>query len=97
MRQFYPFFSKVSSVGTHTFLSQLYMFFADLVIFTIIANASIVALNLSLQFNSVSIYQVAKLLIIPCTCFIEYVHSGIVPSLKALGAIIVVIAGVAIV
>eukprot|EP00668_Euglena_longa_P042950 GGOE01056872.1.p1 GENE.GGOE01056872.1~~GGOE01056872.1.p1 ORF type:complete len:342 (+),score=125.58 GGOE01056872.1:73-1098(+) len=43
----------------------------DLWTFTIVANLSIVTLNTSLMINSILLYQVAKLAIVPFTCFVE--------------------------
>ena len=45
--------------------------YRDLVIFTLVADLSIVSLNTSLQVNAVPFYQIAKLGIIPCTCMVE--------------------------
>lgn len=48
----------------------------DLWTFTVIANLSIVALNTSLMINSILLYQVAKLAIVPFTCFVEMAWYG---------------------
>mmetsp|Transcript_2902 Transcript_2902/g.8175 ORF Transcript_2902/g.8175 Transcript_2902/m.8175 type:complete len:332 (-) Transcript_2902:1264-2259(-) len=45
--------------------------FIELLVFVAMASASIASLNISLMVNSVGIYQIAKLLIIPFTCFLE--------------------------
>lgn len=44
---------------------------ADLIIFVIVANLSIVSLNMSLMLNNVSLYQIAKLAIPPFTAVVE--------------------------
>ncbi|CAI5474421.1 unnamed protein product, partial [Closterium sp. Yama58-4] len=43
----------------------------ELIWFSIVANLSIVAMNLSLMLNTVGFYQIAKLSIIPVVCFFE--------------------------
>lgn len=71
--------------------------FADLVLFTVTANASIVSLNLSLMINSVGFYQIAKLLIIPFVCLVEYVWLGRRFTPRVVAAVVVVVMGVGIV
>jgi solute carrier family 35, member E3 len=44
----------------------------DLVMFTVAANISIASLNISLLVNSVGFYQIAKLLVIPFVCLVEW-------------------------
>ncbi|XP_047317454.1 UDP-rhamnose/UDP-galactose transporter 4-like [Impatiens glandulifera] len=46
---------------------------SDLVKFVIFANFSIVGMNVSLMWNSVGFYQIAKLSMIPVSCFLEVV------------------------
>ena len=48
----------------------------DLVIFTVVANVSIISLNTSLMVNSVAFYQIAKLGIIPFTATVEATFFG---------------------
>ena len=48
----------------------------DLVIFTVVANVSIISLNTSLMVNSVAFYQIAKLGIIPFTASVEATFFG---------------------
>ncbi|GJP40505.1 hypothetical protein CLOM_g181 [Closterium sp. NIES-68] len=43
----------------------------ELIWFSIVANLSIVSMNLSLMLNTVGFYQIAKLSIIPVVCFFE--------------------------
>lgn len=69
----------------------------DLMLFTVIADISILTLNLSLMLNTVSFYQIAKLLIIPFVCFIESSFLGRTFSREVMSAIMLVIAGVAVV
>uniref|UniRef100_A0A061RYX6 Sugar phosphate transporter domain-containing protein n=1 Tax=Tetraselmis sp. GSL018 TaxID=582737 RepID=A0A061RYX6_9CHLO len=43
----------------------------QLALFVIMASCSIASLNISLMLNTVGLYQIAKLIIVPCTCFLE--------------------------
>lgn len=70
---------------------------ADVLLFAVVADISILTLNLSLMINTVSFYQIAKLLIIPCVCFIERFYMGRRFTREVTAAILVVISGVAIV
>lgn len=47
-------------------------FFADLAVFTLVADAAVVSLNLSLNLNPVALYQIAKLLVIPFIASVEF-------------------------
>lgn len=69
----------------------------DLVLFTVVADISILTLNLSLMLNTVSFYQIAKLLIIPFVCFVERFYLGRVFSRETVASIGVVVTGVAVV
>ncbi|EFN56685.1 hypothetical protein CHLNCDRAFT_16992, partial [Chlorella variabilis] len=69
----------------------------DLMLFTVIADVSILTLNLSLMLNTVSFYQIAKLLIIPFVCFVESSFLGRTFSQEVVGSILLVIVGVAVV
>ncbi|PSC70006.1 UDP-galactose transporter 2 [Micractinium conductrix] len=71
--------------------------FNDLVLFTVIADISILTLNLSLMLNTVSFYQTAKLLIIPFVCFVESSFLGRTFSREVVSSIVLVICGVAVV
>jgi hypothetical protein len=44
---------------------------SDILFFTFFANMSIISLNTSLMMNSITMYQIAKLGIIPCTALVE--------------------------
>uniref|UniRef100_A0A7S1IEU1 Sugar phosphate transporter domain-containing protein n=1 Tax=Eutreptiella gymnastica TaxID=73025 RepID=A0A7S1IEU1_9EUGL len=48
----------------------------DLAVFTFVANTSIVALNLSLMANSIMLYQISKLAVVPFTCLVEMAWYG---------------------
>ncbi|PSC69736.1 UDP-galactose transporter 2 [Micractinium conductrix] len=71
--------------------------FNDLMLFTVIADISILTLNLSLMLNTVSFYQIAKLLIIPFVCFVESSFLGRTFSREVVSSIVLVICGVAVV
>ena len=57
----------------------------DLVIFTVVANVSIISLNTSLMVNSVAFYQIAKLGIIPFTATVEATFFGVQKDLRKRG------------
>ncbi|KAI7840628.1 hypothetical protein COHA_005650 [Chlorella ohadii] len=78
-------------------IKQTSMPFNDLMLFTIVADISILTLNLSLMLNTVSFYQIAKLLIIPFVCFIESSFLGRTFTREVLSSIVLVVAGVAVV
>ncbi|KAK9807322.1 hypothetical protein WJX73_001596 [Symbiochloris irregularis] len=71
--------------------------FKDLAVFIVTANLSIVSLNLSLMINSVSFYQIAKLLIIPFVCLVEKFWLKRTFSTSVITSVVIVIVGVAIV
>ncbi|KAL3132232.1 hypothetical protein ABBQ32_008821 [Trebouxia sp. C0010 RCD-2024] len=71
--------------------------FKDLVLFTATANVSVVCLNLSLMFNPVSLYQIAKLLIVPFVCLVEKFWLGREFTRGIVIAVLVVVTGVAVV
>jgi solute carrier family 35 protein E3 len=48
----------------------------DLWTFTVVANLSIVSLNTSLMINSIMLYQVSKLAIVPFSCLVEMAWYG---------------------
>ncbi|CAK9234451.1 unnamed protein product [Sphagnum jensenii] len=68
----------------------------DLIKFAICANFSIVGMNVSLMWNSVGFYQIAKLSMIPVSCLFEVVFDKIGYSRDTKLSIMVVLAGVAI-
>ena len=68
-----------------------------MVLFTTVSNASIISLNTSLMLNSITLYQIAKLGIIPCTCCVEYLLYGRVFTSKMVLAIVVTLMGVGLV
>ncbi|XP_074264284.1 UDP-rhamnose/UDP-galactose transporter 4-like [Silene latifolia] len=69
--------------GTTTLLTSLLQWlgyiqptelpFSEIVKFVLFANFSIVGMNVSLMWNSVGFYQIAKLSMIPVSCFLEVV------------------------
>ncbi|KAK9817184.1 hypothetical protein WJX72_010758 [[Myrmecia] bisecta] len=69
----------------------------DLLWFTFVADLSIASCNLSLLLNPVALYQMAKLLVIPFICLVEYFWLKRTFTPPVLASIAVVIAGVAIV
>ncbi|KAK8959405.1 UDP-galactose transporter 2 [Platanthera guangdongensis] len=68
----------------------------DLIKFVIFANLSIVGMNVSLMWNSVGFYQIAKLCIIPVSCFLEVLFDKIRYSRDTKLSIVVVLLGVAV-
>ncbi|ONH92615.1 hypothetical protein PRUPE_8G184000 [Prunus persica] len=48
----------------------------ELVWFSLVANASITGMNLSLMLNSVGFYQISKLSMIPVVCVLEWILHG---------------------
>ncbi|CAM6035657.1 unnamed protein product [Sphagnum compactum] len=70
--------------------------FLDLVKFALCANFSIVGMNVSLMWNSVGFYQIAKLSMIPVSCLFEVLFDSIGYSRDTKLSIMVVLVGVAI-
>lgn len=68
----------------------------ELLWFSIVANLSITAMNLSLMLNSVGFYQISKLSIIPVVCVLEWVLNNKHYSSKVIMAVVVVAFGVGI-
>lgn len=62
--------------------------------FSLIADISIVSMNLSLMLNSVGFYQIAKLSIIPTCCFMEALLNAKTFSREVRISVLVVMAGV---
>ncbi|KAL0449211.1 UNVERIFIED_CONTAM: UDP-rhamnose/UDP-galactose transporter 6 [Sesamum latifolium] len=69
---------------------------SDLIKFVLFANFSIVGMNVSLMWNSVGFYQIAKLSMIPVSCFLEVVLDRVQYSRNTKLSILVVLLGVAI-
>ncbi|PIN13139.1 Glucose-6-phosphate/phosphate and phosphoenolpyruvate/phosphate antiporter [Handroanthus impetiginosus] len=69
---------------------------ADLLKFVFFANFSIVGMNVSLMWNSVGFYQIAKLSMIPVACFLEVVFDRVRYSRETKLSILVVLLGVGI-
>ncbi|KAH9691914.1 UDP-rhamnose/UDP-galactose transporter 6 [Citrus sinensis] len=68
--------------------------FRELLKFVIFANFSIVGMNVSLMWNSVGFYQIAKLSMIPVSCLLEVVLDKIRYSRDTKLSIAVVVLGV---
>ncbi|ONK67469.1 uncharacterized protein A4U43_C05F380 [Asparagus officinalis] len=68
----------------------------DLIKFVLFANLSIVGMNVSLMWNSVGFYQIAKLCMIPVSCLLEVLFDKIHYSRGTKLSIMVVLAGVAV-
>ncbi|XP_057974493.1 UDP-rhamnose/UDP-galactose transporter 6 [Malania oleifera] len=69
---------------------------SELLKFVLFANFSIVGMNVSLMWNSVGFYQIAKLSMIPVSCFLEVVLDKIRYSRDTKLSILVVLLGVAV-
>ncbi|XP_031117650.1 UDP-rhamnose/UDP-galactose transporter 6 [Ipomoea triloba] len=69
---------------------------ADLLKFVLFANFSIVGMNVSLMWNSVGFYQIAKLSMIPVSCLLEVVFDKIRYSRDTKLSISLVLLGVAV-
>eukprot|EP00897_Mesotaenium_endlicherianum_P008052 jgi/Mesen1/7275/ME000373S06349 len=68
----------------------------ELIKFALAANVSIVGMNVSLMWNNVGFYQIAKLSMIPVSCFLEIVFDKVRYSRATKVSILVVLAGVAV-
>ncbi|CAF1709998.1 BnaC03g60580D [Brassica napus] len=68
----------------------------DLLKFVLFANFSIVGMNVSLMWNSVGFYQIAKLSMIPVSCLLEVVLDNVRYSRDTKLSILLVLAGVAV-
>ncbi|GAQ81566.1 Glucose-6-phosphate/phosphate and phosphoenolpyruvate/phosphate antiporter [Klebsormidium nitens] len=71
--------------------------FWDILLFTVMANCSIVGMNVSLMLNSVGFYQISKLSMIPVSCVFEYLIHGKTFSAEVKASIAVVLLGVGVV
>ncbi|KAB1210426.1 UDP-galactose transporter 2 [Morella rubra] len=69
---------------------------SELLRFVLFANFSIVGMNVSLMWNSVGFYQIAKLTMIPVSCFLEVVFDKVRYSRDTKLSIILVLLGVAV-
>ncbi|XP_062097657.1 UDP-rhamnose/UDP-galactose transporter 4-like [Humulus lupulus] len=70
--------------------------FSELLKFVLFANFSIVGMNVSLMWNSVGFYQIAKLSMIPVSCFLEVVLDHVRYSRDTKLSILLVLLGVAV-
>ncbi|GAQ85838.1 Nucleotide-sugar transporter family protein [Klebsormidium nitens] len=77
-------------------LQRTHLPLRDLLYFALASNFSIVGMNVSLMWNSVGFYQIAKLAIIPTTCALETVLDKAVFSRSTKLSILVVLVGVGI-
>ncbi|XP_074308640.1 UDP-rhamnose/UDP-galactose transporter 6-like [Silene latifolia] len=68
--------------------------FSEIIKFVIFANFSIVGMNVSLMWNSVGFYQIAKLSMIPVSCFLEVVLDKVRYSRDTKLSILLVLFGV---
>ncbi|XP_057542543.1 UDP-rhamnose/UDP-galactose transporter 4-like [Amaranthus tricolor] len=68
--------------------------FVDILKFVLFANFSIVGMNVSLMWNSVGFYQIAKLSMIPVSCFLEVVLDKVRYSRDTKLSIVLVLLGV---
>ncbi|KAH7426942.1 hypothetical protein KP509_10G023000 [Ceratopteris richardii] len=66
----------------------------DLFWFSLVANSSIVCMNLSLMLNSVGFYQISKLSMIPVVCVLEWLLHNKSYTKEVKAAVIVVVIGV---
>ncbi|PWA85000.1 hypothetical protein CTI12_AA154610 [Artemisia annua] len=69
---------------------------SELLKFVLVANFSIVGMNVSLMWNSVGFYQIAKLCIIPVSCLLEVAFDKIRYSRDTKLSILLVLVGVAV-
>ncbi|KAJ1697512.1 hypothetical protein LUZ63_006024 [Rhynchospora breviuscula] len=68
----------------------------ELLWFSVVANASITSMNLSLMLNSVGFYQISKLSMIPVVCLMEWILNSKHYSSKVIASVVVVAFGVGI-
>lgn len=68
--------------------------FSEILKFVLFANFSIVGMNVSLMWNSVGFYQIAKLSMIPVSCFLEVVLDKVQYSRDTKLSILLVLLGV---
>ncbi|XVF61795.1 hypothetical protein PTKIN_Ptkin08bG0159100 [Pterospermum kingtungense] len=78
------------------YIQDSYLPFPELLKFVLFANFSIVGMNVSLMWNSVGFYQIAKLSMIPVSCFLEVVFDKVRYSRDTKLSIVLVLLGVAV-
>ncbi|EOX92326.1 Nucleotide-sugar transporter family protein isoform 3 [Theobroma cacao] len=78
------------------YIQGSYLPLPELLKFVLFANFSIVGMNVSLMWNSVGFYQIAKLSMIPVSCFLEVVFDKVRYSRDTKLSIVVVLLGVAV-
>lgn len=66
----------------------------ELLWFSVVANTSIVGMNLSLMLNSVGFYQISKLSMIPVVCVMEWILHNKNYTREVKAAVVVVVIGV---
>ncbi|KAG1334103.1 UDP-rhamnose/UDP-galactose transporter 6 [Cocos nucifera] len=107
---FYYFFAATTLTGLHFatttimtavlkwlgYIQGSHLPLQDLVKFVLFANLSIVGMNVSLMWNSVGFYQIAKLCMIPVSCLLEVLFDKIRYSRDTKLSIVVVLIGVAV-
>ncbi|XP_022963290.1 UDP-rhamnose/UDP-galactose transporter 4 [Cucurbita moschata] len=76
------------------YIQDSHLPFLDILKFVIFANFSIVGMNVSLMWNSVGFYQIAKLSMIPVSCFLEVVLDKVQYSRDTKLSILLVLLGV---
>lgn len=81
-------------LGWLGYIQTSHLPFSELVRFVIFANFSIVGMNVSLMWNSVGFYQIAKLSMIPVSCFLEVVLDKVRYSRDTKLSILLVLFGV---
>ncbi|CAA7398786.1 unnamed protein product [Spirodela intermedia] len=78
------------------YVQNTYLPIAELLKFVLFANLSIVGMNVSLMWNSVGFYQIAKLCMIPVSCLLEVILDKIRYSRDTKLSILIVLTGVAV-
>ncbi|CAN6273475.1 unnamed protein product [Urochloa humidicola] len=78
------------------YIQPSYLPLQELVKFVFFANLSIVGMNVSLMWNSVGFYQIAKLCIIPVLCLLEILFDKVRYSRDTKLSIVLVLVGVAV-
>ncbi|PWZ13802.1 hypothetical protein Zm00014a_018466 [Zea mays] len=78
------------------YIQPSYLPLPELVKFAFFANLSIVGMNVSLMWNSVGFYQIAKLCIIPVLCILEIMFDKVRYSRDTKLSIVLVLVGVAV-
>ncbi|XP_008235920.1 PREDICTED: UDP-galactose transporter 2-like [Prunus mume] len=68
----------------------------ELILFSVVANASIIAMNFSLILNSPGFFQISRLSMVPVVCVMEWILHGKQFSRGAKMAVVMVIVGVSI-